>query len=73
MVSTESVISIIFGIVLLAIGAIMHKYPKGYLTFFGARLLILFKEENRVKIIKIIGRGFIALGILLLILGVIKG
>ncbi len=65
-----SLVLILIGILTLIFGYIDYKYPEKYLEIFGARLLILFKKETRTRIIKLIGRFFMFLGIALIIFGI---
>ena len=68
----ESIILSFFGIILLAIGIVQRKYSEFWLKVFGAKLLILVKEKTRIKVLRIVGLVFIALGIVFIIFGVIR-
>ena len=67
----ESFILIGFGIILLIVGLIMRKYPEKYLEIFGAKILILFKKENRINATRLIGLAFMVLGIIMAIIGLL--
>ncbi len=65
------IIAVLMGIIFLFFGIIAYKYPKSYLEVFGARILILFKEKDRIKILKLIALGSITLAIILIISGLL--
>ncbi len=67
----EPLISIIIGIVLIVVGTIEYKRPEAYLEFFGARLLIFFKEETRIKVVRLLGLVVATLGFALIAFGII--
>lgn len=66
----EYIIFIFIGILSFISGLINYKYTKFMLEFFGARALIFFKEENRIKIMKFLGKAFMILGFILIVIGV---
>ena len=63
---------IFIGIILFIFGLIIRKYPEKYLEIFGAKILILFKKENRIKAIRLIGFFFVILGLIIAVIGLIK-
>lgn len=67
----EPFIFIGLGIILLIFGLIIRKYPEKYLEIFGARILILFKKEKRIKAVRLIGFFLIILGIIVAVIGVL--
>lgn len=67
----EPFIFIGLGIILFIFGLIIKKYPEKYLEIFGARILILFKKEKRIKAVRLIGFFLIILGIIVAVIGVL--
>ncbi len=60
----------LLGLFFALVGMIALKYPKFYLEFSGARILILFRQESRVEIVKLIGIFTIILGFVVFISGI---